>query len=281
MGMRFAVASCLALGLMGAETAGAGEPLLIEVAQTPVLSLELRGVGQLRFGARLEWKLVVEPPQEIRPGDGVRLGSVAIHSGDGRVNHVLPEPPAYSYAENGVGCIVLRVQNSDYAVIRCNRDYVFNLRTGTAPVLVAPQFKDRVNPSPQWLAELPLPWWRETGVMIPGTSLLFLEYGYTHYGQLIESTEELRGPALLDLGTGRIAIARTGDAADAPVYDASAASESEPIAVFSEHVVADRMVEGRRVVTVATVLDRCTGARCRGEDEAEFRRIVPLSYVFE
>ena len=84
-----------------------------------------------------------------------------------------------------------------------------------------PSFPIASIPAPAWLAELPLPWWRIQGTAVAGKPLVFLDYGYVNYGQYIESTEIFRGPALLDLVTGRIAIARFGSSADSPVYDAS------------------------------------------------------------
>jgi hypothetical protein len=252
----------------------AAEPPTVE--PVAVLDLELRGVGQLRFGEHFEWQLVIEPPAEVRSGEGIRLGAVAI-VGAG-VRHVLPEPAAYSFAENGGRCGVHRVGH--YAILRCSRDYVFDLRAGTAPIPLTAQFGDRSDAAPIWLLEMPLPWWRPTGAML-GSSLLFLEYGYTNYGQAIETTEIYRGPALLDLATGKLTLARSGAAPDSPFYDASAVGEGESIALYPEALTGDRRVEGRRVVTVMTVFDRCVAAICRSDAEPGARRLEPLTYVFE
>lgn len=249
------------------------------LASAEALELVIRGVGEVRFGARFQWRLVTEPPDEPRPGQGVKHGGVYLRSVNGSTSHRLQEPATYAYAENGPSCSVVRT--GVYAILRCARDYVFNTETGAPPVLVWPQFPDRVNPAPTWLAELPLPWWRVQGTAVAGKPLVFLDYGYVNYGQYVESTEIFRGHALLDLATGRIAIARFGTSADSPVYDASSAAESEPVALYPERVTADALQAGRRVVTVMTVFDRCVGAACQGDRVPAFRRVQPLSYVFE
>ncbi len=265
------------LGALTVEAAAGDPPGNVTSAEA--LDLGIRGVGELRFGARFQWRLVTEPPDEPRPGQGVKHGGVYLQSVTGSTRHRLPEPPGYSYAENGPGCNVVRT--GVHAILRCVRDYVFNTETGAPPVLVWPQFPDRVNPAPAWLAELPLPWWRLQGAAVAGKPLVFLEYGYVNYGQYIESTEVFRGHALLDLDTGRIAIARLGSSADSPAYDASTAASSEPVAMYPERVSADAVRDGRRVVTVLTVFDRCTGAACQGDRVPGFRRVLPLTYIFE
>lgn len=266
-------------GLMVLTSVEAAEPPgnrpVIEPAA--VLDLELRGVGQLSFGERFEWQLVIEPPAEIRAGEGIRLGNVVIRSLAG-VRHVLPEPVGYSYAENGGRCGVNRV--GSHAVLRCARDYVFDTRSGAAPIALAAQFGDRSDAALPWLLELPLPWWRPVGATI-GADLLFLEYGYTNYGQAIETTEIYRGPALLDLVTGKMALARAGRTADSPLYDASAATEDQSVAVYPEAVASDRREGGRRIVTVMTAFDRCVAARCRSDTDPAARRLEPLTYVFD
>jgi hypothetical protein len=209
----------------------------------------------------------------------VKHGGVYLQSVTGSTRHRLPEPATYAYAENGPACSVVRT--GVHAILRCVRDYVFNTETGAPPVLVSPQFPDRVNPGPAWLAELPLPWWRIQGTAVAGKPLVFLDYGYVNYGQHIESTEVFRGPALLDLVTGRIAIARLGSSADSPVYDASGAEGSEPVAMYPERVTADAVRDGQRVITVLTVFDRCAGAACQGDRVPGFRRTLPLTYVFD
>lgn len=263
-----------------ARTAGppAGAPPG-SIVPAEALDLGIQGVGELRFGARFQWKLVTDPPEVRRPGEGVRHGGVSIQSVAGDTRHRLSEPPSYSHMENGPGCRVVRT--GAYAILRCLRDYVFNTETGAPPVPVCPQFADRANPVPAWLAELPLPWWRIQGTAVAGKPLVFLDYGYVNYGQYIDSTEILRGPALLDLETGRIAIARLGSSVDSPVYDASSVAGSEPVAMHPERVTADAVQGGRRVVTVLTVFDRCAGAACQGDRVAGFRRVQPLTYVFE
>lgn len=249
------------------------------LAPAVMLDLGLRGVGQLSFGEKFEWQLIIEPPQEVRTGEGIRLGNVVVRSASGSVRHVLPEPASYSHAENGGSCTVHRV--AGYALLRCIRDYVFDTRTGAPPVLLGAQFNDRSDAAPAWLLELPLPWWRPAGTVIAGTDFLFLEYGYTNYGQLIESSPIYRGPALLDLATGQIALARQGRAADSPVYDASAASDEEAIALYPEQLVGDVRQGGRRLVTVMTTFDRCVGAGCRSDAVPGFRTVQPLVYVFD
>lgn len=242
-----------------------------------VLSLQLRGVGQLRFGERFEWLLEAAPPADLRAGDGIRQGQVTIRSVMDSVRHVLPEPPAYSRAEIGPACTVIRVRA--YAVIRCLRDYVFDLRTGAPPVALDIQFNDRLSP-PDWLMALPLPWWREAGYALSGTDLLVLEYGWVNYGQAIESTEILKGPALLDLATGRLAVGCIGEGAETRVYDAEADARA-PNTMRLEQVIADQSVDGRRTVTVLTRFDSCAGAHCRSEVDPAYRRSVPVVFVFE
>lgn len=242
-----------------------------------VLSLQLRGVGQLRFGERFEWLLDAAPPADLRGGDGLRQGQVTIRSATNSVRHVLPEPPAYSRAEIGSACTVIRARA--YAVIRCLRDYVFDLRTGAAPVALDIQFNDRLSP-PDWLMALPLPWWREAGYVLTGTDLLVLEYGWVNYGQDIESAEILKGPALLDLATGRLAVGYIGEGADARVYDAEVDARA-PNMIILEDVIADQSVDGRRTVNVLTRFDRCAGARCRSEADPAYRSRVPVVFVFE
>jgi len=280
---RFTVALVPILAAAAATAASRETPrraeVPVDVESALVFELQLHGIGELRFGPRLEWKLVTEPPAETRAGPGVPQGTVWIRSVDGTVRHQLTEPPAFSYAENGPSCRVLRVDH--HALIRCNRDYIFDLQTAAAPVLLSPQFSDRSGNAPEWLDALPLPWWRLAGVSIPRTSLTFLEYGYVNYGQNVESTELYRGPALLDLDTGKIAFARAGAGADAPLYDASGVATDEAIAVRPERVVADSIVDGRRIVTVVTVFDRCVSATCIGDARPEFVRREPLTYVFE
>jgi hypothetical protein len=271
--------SALGCGLVASASGQAAADSTVPVVPVVVMPLALRGVGELRFGERLQWRLVIEPPADMRPGEGVRLGGVSVRDTAGKVRHALPEPPAYSRGENGGSCEVIRVDV--HAIIRCGRDYVFNTATGAAPVWITPQFRDRVAPSREWLEQLPLPWWQPTGERVAGTTLIFLRYGYVNYGQLIESTDVFRGPALLDLGTGKIAVARLGVEADSPMYDASIAPETEPVADHAEAIIADETRDGRRVVTVMTVFDRCVGARCGGDDDAGFRRRQPLSYVFD
>jgi len=244
---------------------------------TIVLGLQLHGVGQLRFGERYEWMLEAAPPAELRGGDGIRQGQVTIRSVQDAVSHVLPEPPAYSRAEIGPACVVLRVQT--YAVIRCQRDYVFDLRTGAPPVALDVQFNDRLSP-PDWLMTLSLPWWREAGYALDGTDLLALEYGWVNYGTGVESTEILRGPALLELATGRLAIGYIGRGTEARVYDAGEDAR-EPNWILLEEVMADESVDGRRTVTVRTRFDRCTGARCRSEVDAAYRASEPVVFVFD
>lgn len=268
---------CVPLAANG--PASAATPTAVEEEDPGVLSLRIRGVGQLRFGEQFEWLLVTEPPAEPRRGHGIRQGGVSVRSADGRIRHVLPEGPAFSTVENGPACALFRV--GDHAVIRCQRDYVFNTLTGAPPVLISPQFSDRINPQPGWLAELPLPWWRFTGDRVAGKPLAWLEYGWVNYGQAIASSEITRGPALLDLETGRIAIARRGSAADSPVYDEAEAAEDEPVSQYAERVVSDETSNGRRLVTVLTLFDRCVAATCRGDREPGFRRLVPLSYLYE
>jgi hypothetical protein len=282
--MKAAPVSCmLLLSLVSAAAlATAAEPeggVPASISSTVVVNLQLRGIGELRFGERLEWRLVSERPVELRAGEGIRVGPVSIRSATGNVRHSLPEVASFSRAEVGNGCSVSRVEI--YAVIRCNRDYVFNTRTGAAPIVITPQFNDRSEAAPAWLRELPLPWWQLSGGAIADTPLVFLGYGYVNYGQAIESTTIYRGPALLDLQSGRIAIARTGVFADSPAYDASLAGDSEPIALFPERLVADEMRDGRRTITVSTAFDRCVAARCRGDSNIAFRRVLPLTYIFE
>jgi hypothetical protein len=242
-----------------------------------VLSLQLRGVGQLRFGQRFEWLLEASPPADLSGGDGIRQGQVTIRSVTDSVRHVLPEPPAYSRAEIGPACTVIRVRA--YAVIRCLRDYVFDLRTGAPPVALDIQFNDRVSP-PDRLMALPLPWWREVGYVLSGTDLLVLEYGWVNYGQGIESTEILKGPALLDLATGRLAIGYIGEGAEARIYDARADARS-PNKIMLEEVIADQSMDGRRTVAVLTRFDSCAGARCRSEVDPAYRPSVPVVFMFD
>lgn len=268
------------MGLLGLIAVLPGQAAEVQrAAPDVVLDLGLRGVGQVSFGEKFEWQLVIEPPQESRTGEGIRLGNVVVRSASGSIRHVLPEPASYSYAENGGSCSVHRI--GVHALLRCARDYVFNIRTGAPPVLLDAQFNDRSDAAPAWLLELPLPWWRPVGTVIAGTDLLFLEYGYTNYGQLIESSTIYRGPALLDLETGKIALARQGRAVDSPVYDASAASDDQAIAHYPEQLVGDLRQGGRRVVTVMTTFDRCVGAGCRSDAVPGFRTLQPLTYVFE
>jgi hypothetical protein len=268
------------MGLLGLIAVLPGQAAEVQrVAPAVVLDLGLRGVGQVSFGEKFEWQLVIEPPQESRTGEGIRLGNVVVRSASGSIRHVLPEPASYSYAENGGSCSVHRI--GVHALLRCARDYVFNIRTGAPPVLLGTQFNDRSDAAPAWLLELPLPWWRPVGTVVAGTDLLFLEYGYTNYGQLIESSTVYRGPALLDLETGQIALARQGRAVDSPVYDASAASDDQAIALYPEQLVGDLRQGARRLVTVMTTFDRCVGAGCRSDAVPGFRTLQPLTYVFE
>jgi hypothetical protein len=265
------------LGLIGLLSAQAAE--VQRIVPAVVLDLGLRGVGHLSFGERFEWQLVIEPPKEVRSGDGIRLGDIVVRSASGTTRHALPEPASYGYAQIGGSCSVQMV--GTYALLRCARDYVFDTRTGAPPVLLGAQFNDRSDAAPAWLRELPLPWWRPVGAIIAGKDLLFLEYGFTNYGQLIDSSEHYRGPALLDLKTGQIALARQGRAADSPIYDASAAGDDEAIALYPEQLVGDVLQAGRRLVTVMTTFDRCVGAGCRSDAVPGFRTLQPLTYVFE
>src|SRR5262245_25470532 len=132
--------SALAMMMVAAVGAEAAEP---DLSQAPMLSLELRGVGELRFGDTFQWSLVVAPPKEVRQGEGIRLGEVSIRSANGKVTHTLPEPAAFSYAENGSNCGVYRL--ATYTLIRCQQDYVFDTRTGAPPLLMKPQFNDRTS----------------------------------------------------------------------------------------------------------------------------------------
>jgi hypothetical protein len=249
------------------------------IVPTVVLDLGLRGVGHLSFGERFEWQLVIEPPKEVRTGDGIRMEDIVVRSAAGATRHLLPEPASYGHAENGRSCSVQRV--GTYALLRCMRDYVFDTSRGAPPLLLGTQFNDRSDAAPAWLLELPLPWWRLVGTAIKGTGLLFLEYGFTNYGRLIESSEHYRGPALLDLNTGKIALGRQGRAADSPIYDASAARDDEAIALSPERFVGEVLQSGRRVITVMTTFDRCVGAVCRGDAVPGVRTLQPLTYVFE
>ncbi|MBX3705414.1 MAG: hypothetical protein KF911_02185 [Pseudomonadales bacterium] len=244
---------------------------------TIVLALQLRGVGELRFGERFEWVLEAAPPAEVRRGEGIRQGGVAIRSASGAVRHALPEPPGYSRAEIGPACTVIRVQR--YAVIRCMRDYVFDLVSGAAPVPLDVQFSDRVAP-PDWLLTMPLPWWRDSGYALRGTDLLVLNYGWVNYGSGVESTEILRGPALLELGTGRLAVGYVGDGAEARPYEAES-DPREPNVIMLEDVVADRSAAGRRTITVLTRFDSCAGAHCRSDVDPSYAQQVPVTFTFD
>lgn len=276
----------LALALIG--WLGAGSPAMRASAEetgdpagfddsTVVLGLQLRGVGELRFGERFEWMLEAAPPAEVRRGEGIRQGTVSIRSVSGAVRHVLPEPPAYSRAEIGPACTVIRAQS--YAVIRCLRDYVFDLATGAAPIPLNVQFSDRMA-APDWLMAMPLPWWRDSGYVLAGTDLLVLDYGWVNYGQAVESVEILRGPALLELGTGRLAVGYVGEGAQARPYEAESDAR-EPNVITLEEVVADRAAPGRRTVTVLTRFDSCAGAMCRSDMDPAYRQQVPVTFTFE
>jgi hypothetical protein len=259
-------------------TAPASDASRRELLNVTVLRLSLGGIGELRFGERLQWRLVGEAPAEIRAGEGIRLGQVSIQSADGKRRYTLPEPAGYTHMEVGNSCELHRI--AEYAVIRCMRDYVFNTQTGAAPIAITPQFRDRGDTATPWLLELPLPWWNPSGIMLSGSPVLFLEYGFVNYGQYIESTDIYRGPALLDLATGQIAIAHDDSTASAPVYDASAAGDNEPIALYPEAVVSDRTDGRGRTITVSTIFDRCVSARCRSADDPRFRQQRPLTYSF-
>src|SRR5262245_35459923 len=62
----FRVVAMTAL-MLAAGSARAAEP---DLSEAPLLSLELRGVGELRFGDAFQWSLVVAPPKEVRRGEG-------------------------------------------------------------------------------------------------------------------------------------------------------------------------------------------------------------------
>jgi len=263
----------------------------------PVPILEIHGVGLLRFGDRFQWQLRTEMPTPIPPRDddppGGYIGGVILESVDqstkSAVRWKLPEPPASGMLEIGPSCSVLRV--GIYSVIRCMRDYLFNIRTGKQPIAIWPQFQDRIDPSPEWLAGMPLPWWRPGGWAITQGSdgsdagnapaFLFLSHGWVNYGNAVETTEIEQGPALLDLTTGRIARARVGATADGAIYDASAVADDKPVAMSPLAVIRDDHVNGRRVITVLTDFDRCVAATCRSRDDPGFERQEPLTYVFD
>lgn len=263
----------------------------------PVPILELHGVGLLRFGDRFQWQLRTGLPTRIPPQNGGPpggyIGGVILESVDqstkGAVRWKLPEPPASGMLEIGPSCSVLRV--GIYSVIRCMRDYLFNTRTGKQPIAIWPQFQDRIDPSPEWLAGMPLPWWRPGGWAITQGSdgsnagnapaFLFLSYGWVNYGNAVETTEIEQGPALLDLTTGHIARARAGVTADGAIYDASEVADDKPVAMAPLAVIRDDHVNGRRVITVLTDFDRCVAATCRSRDDPGFERQEPLTYVFD
>lgn len=259
----------------------------------PVLELQLHGVGELRFGERFQWRLRTGLPVPLPSGDGGAIGDVTLESVEQTATdsfrQQLPEPSAFGMLEIGPSCSVLRA--GAYAIIRCLRDYLFDTSSGKPPIAIWPQFPDRSNPSPEWLASMPLPWWRPSGLAIASGSdgksagaapaFLFLDYGGVNYGNAIESSEIRQGPALLDLVTGRIARARVGASADGPVYDASAAAEDEPVALYPSAVTSDTLVNGHRVITVSTVFDRCVAAICRSDDDPQYQRVEPLTYVFD
>lgn len=259
------------------------------IVAAPVLELQLHGVGELRFGERFQWRLRTGLPVPLPSGDGGVIGAVTLEAVEQTAtNHLrqqLPEPSASGMLEIGPSCAVLRA--GAYAIIRCLRDYLFDTASGKPAIAIWPQFQDRGNPSPEWLAGMPLPWWRPSGSAIASGSdeaapaLLFLDYGWVNYGNAIESTEVRQGPALLDLTTGRIARAQVGASEAGPVYDASAAAEDEPVALYPSAVTSDTWVNGHRVITVSTVFDRCVAAACRSDDDPQYQRVEPLSYVFD
>jgi len=265
------------------------------IVAVPVLELQLHGVGELRFGERFQWRLRSGLPVPLPSGDGGVIGDVTLESVEQTatdyLRQQLPEPSASGMLEIGASCSVLRA--GAYAIIRCLRDYLFDTASGKPAIAIWPQFPDRGNPSPEWLAGMPLPWWRPSGSAIslgsggksadaaPAPAFLFLDYGWVNYGNAVESTEIRQGPALLDLATGRIARARVGASAAGPVYDASAAAEDEPVALYPSAVTSDTLVNGHRVITVSTVFDRCVAATCRSDDDPQYQRVEPLTYVFD
>lgn len=248
--------------------------------------LDIHGAGSLMFGETLQWRLIAEPPAQVRRGDGIKMGGVLIESADGRTRYRLSDSIGFSNAENGPKCTVDRL--GAFAIIRCDKDYVFNTETGAPPVKIWPQVNDRgpQSKNPPWVDEAPLPWWKITGLGIKGTTYAFLEYGSTNYGTEVASTPIYTGPALLDLTTGVIAPARQSAQAGAPAYDASSEPESRPVATPSDgDGMTARTVQGNRtIVTVNTTFDRCVdyGSNpCRGDREPRFKSRRPLSYVFE
>lgn len=287
--MLLVLALAVANPCIGAETATT--PATADrIVNTIVLPLEIHGVGLLRFGNQFQWQLRTELPVPIPSRDGGWIGGVILESVDqsakGAFRQRLPEPPASGMLEVGPSCTVLRA--GVYAIIRCMRDFLFNTATGKPPIAIWPQFSDRGNPSPDWLAGMPLPWWRPAGWAITSGSttdqapaFLFLDYGSVNYGNAVESTTIEQGPALLDLTTGHIARAQAGTAPDSPIYDASAAGDDEPVALYPKAVTRDDQMNGRRVITVLTVFDRCVAATCRSDNDPKFQRLEPLTYAFD
>jgi hypothetical protein len=276
------LAALLWSGLAAAAAPPAGAVMAIE--QGPELALN--GVGQLMFGEQLQWRLVIEPAPQLRKGDGVKLGGVMLESADGKVRYRLADSGGYSTAENGGACKIARL--GVYAIIRCDEDYVLNTVQPGPPVKIWPQFNDHSGKGdvPAEVANLPLPWWRPGLAGISGTHLIFLDYGSTNYGAMIESSEIPIGPALFDLATGQIALARKGAQADAPLYDQSDGPERNPAATPGEgdRVTAISKAGGRTAITVSTTFGLCSSGEqppCGVGQTFESSGRRPLTYVFE
>lgn len=79
------------VGTAAPATAGESEGRVpVSIRSTVVVNLQLRGIDELRFCERLEWRLVSEPPFEARTGEGIRAGPLSTRSETGNVRHSLP-----------------------------------------------------------------------------------------------------------------------------------------------------------------------------------------------